>query len=345
MWQSNSRVNNRKNRDSCVVKAQCAQSRIRHSIEPLEQRLFLSGTSSGTTLLNDQFTSDTALNTSLWQLNGPVATAAGENISSPPATIIQPQISFSSSTGMDMLMTVNASGATPVYEADMIQSVQSFSGPFTAQAQVTGIVSHGNTFVFMVYGSNSSNVEIMGNLNPGNGSYYGINEEQNFNQNLIQLVSNPSVNTPYTLSVGVDASGNTTLTIASGGETLASTTGNNLGIGPLYVLIGQLEGYPYTAGNNEAQWQDVTVTGSSGTGRSRNPPLNTNTGNTGGTIAIDSGTGNFAGVSDSNNTITVAPGASISGDVTLTTNNIETGGAVAPLFTPLPGAPHRPVGS
>ena len=249
--------------------------------------MFLSATPSGTTLLNDQFTSDAALNTSLWQLNGPTATTAGENLSSPPATIIQPQLSFSNSTGMDMLMTVNASGATPVYEADMIQSIQSFSGPFTAQAQVTGIVSHGNTFVFMVYGSNSSNVEIMGNLNPGNGPYYGINEEQNFNQQLIQLVSNPSVNTPYTLSVGVDVSGNTTLTVASGGQSLATTSGNNLGTGPFYVLIGQLEGYPYTAGNNDAQWQYAKVTGGGVTGTSPTAAVTTPNGKQEGYVTIN----------------------------------------------------------
>jgi hypothetical protein len=162
---------------------------------------------------------------------------------------------------MDMLMSVNAGpGAAPVYEADMISSVQSFNEPFCAQAAVTGIVAHGNAFVFMVCNaSDSASVEILGNINPANGPYYGIQEEQNSNQQLINLVSNPSVGTPYDLSIGVGADGDTTLGVRSDSQMLATTTGNNLGAGPLYVLFGQLEGYPYTAGNNEAQWRDVMV--------------------------------------------------------------------------------------
>jgi hypothetical protein len=75
--------------------------------------------------------------------------------------------------------------------------------------------------------------------------------------------------------------------------------------------------------------------------------VNTNAGNVGGTIRIQSGTGTFAGVSDANNTITVSPGASLSGQVMLTTDNVEgsaspgsIGPAIAPLiFTPSWGNP------
>ena len=66
----------------------------------------------------------------------------------------------------------------------------------------------------------------------------------------------------------------------------------------------------------------------------------TNPGDTGGTIRIASGTGSFAGVSDAADTISVAAGASISGQVSLVTDNIESGGAVAPLiYTPSWGDP------
>ena len=61
---------------------------------------------------------------------------------------------------------------------------------------------------------------------------------------------------------------------------------------------------------------------------------------TGGKIRINSGTGSFAGVSDANDSIAVAPGAPLSGQVNLTCYNIEPGGDVAPLIsTPSWGDP------
>lgn len=77
-----------------------------------------------------------------------------------------------------------------------------------------------------------------------------------------------------------------------------------------------------------------------GGGSSNTPPINTNTGGTGGTIRITSGNGSFAGVSDSSDTVSVAAGASISGQVNLNLNNIEPGGDVTPLiYTPSWGNP------
>ena len=53
-------------------------------------------------ILSDIFTSDPGLNTSLWQVNGPAATAFEVGLSSPPNSVITPDITFSSTSGMQV---------------------------------------------------------------------------------------------------------------------------------------------------------------------------------------------------------------------------------------------------
>ena len=110
-------------------------------------------------LLSDDFTTDTTLNTNLWQVNGTVGLAFASN-NCPGCTNVTLHPSFSSA-GMEIAA---ANGSN---EIGTIQSVQSFAPPFTVTVQVKGTVSDGHPFVFGIANSNASvGVQITGNLNP-----------------------------------------------------------------------------------------------------------------------------------------------------------------------------------
>jgi hypothetical protein len=205
--------------------------------------------------LYDNFTTDSSLNNSLWQVNGSVATNFGENLSSPPNSIVTPDLTFSPATGMQF------SGINSTYEEAFIQSIQSFSEPFTLQATVTGIESDGNPFVLGISNAdNSQNVEIAGDLNPANDGYYAIWEGTSNGQALgTKLVDNPAVDITYTLQILLDQSGMATLSVYLSDSLLGSTT-DSVGAGPFYVVLGSWEGLPYTVGANVADWDSIQLT-------------------------------------------------------------------------------------
>ena len=204
------------------------------------------------------------MNTNLWQVNGPVGTIVGEFLGSSPRTntVVTPSLSFSSSNGMAV------TGVSSTFEASTIQSVQSFSGPFTAQSIVTSPAAYGNPFLLLVSSSDgATGVGIAGNLNPLNTGFSGIWQEHangpgNFWTGIgdgTPLVASPSINTVYTLKIAVDSTGLATLTVSSQGNFLGSSTAQ-VGTGSLYLLLAQYEGSPNPVGPNEADWMSVAVT-------------------------------------------------------------------------------------
>jgi hypothetical protein len=92
-----------------------------------------------TTLLTDNFTKDTALNTKLWSIGTPLMNGLAQQASN--SALLTPQLSFSPS-GMTMQCTTN------IWQYTGIQSNQSFTPPFSAQVTVMGTVSDANTFLF-----------------------------------------------------------------------------------------------------------------------------------------------------------------------------------------------------
>ena len=96
---------------------------------------------------------------------------------------------------------------------------------------------------------------------------------------------------------------------------------------------------PLTAGMSDAHSNTLQSSNQSASTSNATIPLNP-AGGVGGTIRITSGTGSFADVSDAADTISVAAGASISGQVDLVTNSISYSYDVVPLiYTPSWGAP------
>jgi len=231
-------------------------------------------------LLFDDFTHDANLNSSLWQVNGPVGSTFGPD--EVGITVIPLEPTFSSE-GMEIAQA-NSSEVVGT-----IQSVQNFTPPFTATAVVEGTVSNGHTFGFAITSENaSSGVDIWGNLNPTNCShlgdcddpsvcgtpandaippnqcYYGIDGKTANNGgswgSRTNLYASPSVNVTYTLLISVDASGKALFAVSQGGQLLGQGTAQ-VGTGPFYVIMDQGEGAPVAhPGPNQAYWLSAGLT-------------------------------------------------------------------------------------
>ena len=235
-----------------------------------------------TSLLSDDFTHDTSLNTSLWQINGPVGSAIGPDDVGAGASQITLSPSFSLA-GMK-INQINTS-----YEAGTIQSVESFTPPFTVTAVVEGTISNGHTFGFaiatetadaglLIYGNlNDTNCSHLGDCGdptvcgtpandaiPANQCYYGINAKVgqgagNWTRTA-KLDLTPTVNVFYTVQISVDSSGNAQYAVSQGGQVLGSST-SKVGTGPFYIVLEQAEGAPVEKpGQNVAYWESVVLT-------------------------------------------------------------------------------------
>ena len=230
-------------------------------------------------LLYDDFTHDTSLNLSLWQINGPVGTAFGPmDVGFNIITLVP---SFSSA-GMEIAQ-INQS-----QEVGTIQSNQNFTPPFTVSATVEGTISNGHTFGFAITTANASRGVLMyGNLNPTNCSnlgncgnpstcgtpansaippnqcYYGVDAKVGNGTawpHHAKLYLTPSTNVTYTLEISVDALGNAQYVVSLGGQVLGQDTAQ-VGTGPFFVILEQGEGAPVAhPGPNQAYWKSVSLT-------------------------------------------------------------------------------------
>jgi hypothetical protein len=229
--------------------------------------------------LHDDFTHDTTLNTTLWQVNGPVGMNVGAyDIALPTNITLVPTFS---SVGMEIAQ------ATMSFEAGTIQSVASFTPPFTLTAVVEGTASNGHTFGLAIASAGAtSGVLVYGNVNPTNCSHLGdcgdpavcgtpLNSSVPANQcyygidvkvangtawpHAAKLYLTPDLNVFYTLQISVDSSGSAQYSIGQGGQSLGQGTAQ-VGTGPFYVVLEQAEGAPVPGhGSNQAIWSSVSV--------------------------------------------------------------------------------------
>ena len=210
------------------------------------------------TSLNDNFLTDMSLNTNLWQVNGPVGTLVGIHLSDIPDTIVTPTITFSPTYGMGV------SGVTSDYQAATIQSVQSFSSPFTLTASVTSTLAYAQAFVLGISTADGNQgVVIAGEPSTTSGylgiwyqTATGINNGWTFFQG--PIVPNPSINVIYQLEISVDSSGMASLSVSSQGNMLG-TASVQVGAGNFYIILGQREGLPDVSGPNQAYWESVNL--------------------------------------------------------------------------------------
>jgi hypothetical protein len=205
--------------------------------------------------INDNFTQDSSLNSSLFAVNGPVASDVIGNIYT--AQIITPTITFSPSLGLGI--------STPVFSSDQgngIQTVQSFTAPFIATA--TAVETAPTNFVFAISSaSGATGIDINGGL--FNGLCNPPVSPPCFTDHLAPsfqpptggiLVSGGPQSVPFTFSIGVDASGNATASVSSGGTLLGQAT-VSVGSGPFYVVFGQGSGEVATQG--QTYWSSLRV--------------------------------------------------------------------------------------
>jgi len=231
--------------------------------------------------LYDDFTHDTRLNTTLWQVNGSVGSTVGlHDAAGTSVVLLKPTFS---SAGMEIAQ-VNRS-----LEVGTIQSIETFSPPFTVTAVVEGVISNGHTFGFAISAANAgSGVLIYGNLNstncsnlgncgdpstcgtsanpsiPPNQCYYGMDAKVGRGNgswtHQAKLFLNPNVDIFYTLQISVDTSGNAQYSVSQGGQVLGQSTAQ-VGTGPFYLIMEQAEGSPVAKpGPNQAYWMSVSLT-------------------------------------------------------------------------------------
>ncbi len=211
--------------------------------------------------LVDSFTSDSSLNTTLWTTNSQFLESLAAASSSPPASFVTPQLSFSSS-GMEM------TGVDGYFQTAGIQSLMTFTPPFTVQANVMGTEATGNPFeLFLASSDLSQFLTVSGNLNSANGGYYGIwTTAPNISQlwqlgEQLQPATLAALNVEYTINISVNMQGGATVIVQNSNGTLFGSASNlQVGTGPFYLVLGQREGAPnLPPGPNVAYWNNVSV--------------------------------------------------------------------------------------
>jgi len=216
--------------------------------------------SASTNLLFDNFKSDNSLNSSLFVVNGPVAVAALTNFdANPTATIVTPAIAFSPSLGLGV--GAPAGG----YQQGGIQSVQSFTPPFTLTASgLATSISAGVLQLAISTQNGGSGVDMDGGIG-GVAATTGFDYTSpsgfgtHWNEVGQLSASAPTLNQLYTLAISVNASGVATVSVNTNGAQLGSATAS-VGNGPFYVILSEGSGAFSGGSPNQAYWSAIQVT-------------------------------------------------------------------------------------
>jgi hypothetical protein len=207
--------------------------------------------------LSDDFTADGSLNASLWTTSSGLLGGLAAQFNS---ALITPTLSFDGA-GMTF------SGVNGVNELAGAQSLFFFQPPFTLTTTVTASQAHGNAYeLFLVSADRAQWINVAGNLNPGNGSFFGV--WVNYDDSGLaflslgnKLYSDPSINSQYTVQIFIEDTGVAAVSLlSSSGVTLGVQANLYVGTGPFYLILGQREGGPNVAGANVATWKNVSVT-------------------------------------------------------------------------------------
>jgi predicted MFS family arabinose efflux permease len=219
------------------------------------------------TVLNDNFTTDSTLNTSLWAKNGPSGTQFFTHVSNnvvnlggSSLSLIDPNPTFSTQG-----MGINSINGP--WTLTTIESVNAFTVPLTVQASVMATQSGGAAFCLWLRNDQQQIiVGFDGDLNSG-APMYGIWNDFSPNFWVTSLNSSPHLNTVYQLTISVNSGGDASVSLSANGQNLGSVSGEHIGTEPLKILLGQYEFYEGNTGTgaNQAYWKSVTATSSSST--------------------------------------------------------------------------------
>jgi hypothetical protein len=210
--------------------------------------------------LADKFGEDVALNADVWTSGTRFLTLIAE---AQGLHLVPVQANFGR-TGMTL------SGVSGLYQFTGVQSVRTVSPPISLHASAMGTVANGCPIeLYLVSADLSEYIVISGNLNPENENYHGVSLKftsgshdlgRSKGQALHLATAEVDTGRWYVISINLDADGYGGVTLADdAGTVLATETHLRVGRGPFHVVLGQSEGWPHTAGANEAIWSWVEV--------------------------------------------------------------------------------------
>ena len=224
---------------------------------------------SSNSLFMDNFSQDTSFKSQLWTLDPPSLFTSFNSLGNSYQCSPQPQclallqrnlllspvplnLGLTSSYGLNITQI----NKTSIYQAGLIESNDSFAGPFNITTQILSTFAGGNSFIFGIVDDNAINgVILFGNFNKSNSYIYGMNlgtfspprwlsndsTANGYwidNGNSSTIVSNPQINVWYTLSLVVNTCGFATLVISSSGKIIGSQ-GIEVGTHAFHIVLGQ----------------------------------------------------------------------------------------------------------
>jgi hypothetical protein len=205
-------------------------------------------------LLYDHFTADKTLDLSLWSINGPAARAALPNFESPPAAVVDPKAICDEQNGLSL------SGVDDNGRQGGIQSVESFSPPFTVTALCNATSIHGDALRLALStsdGRSGVSLGFVGGLG-ANGkdarficaAPHGLGLAwSQIGEPLSPLP--PAYDIWYVLAIAVDTNGRATAAVSSG-DFLIGKASTEVGKGPFYVILAQGAGSQRSPGPNQS---------------------------------------------------------------------------------------------
>lgn len=211
------------------------------------------------TLLVDNFTKDSSLNTSLWTTNSPFLTALAAASSSPAASFVTPQLTFNSQFGMTL------TGPTEDYQTTGVQSLLTFTPPFKVVTYVLTTGGTANPFeIFLASPDLTQFLTVDANVCPCYNGFWvsapNVSQLWQLGKQFSPPIS-PNFYAPYIVIINVNAEGIATVNIENFvGTTLGKILKLEAGTGPFYLVLGQRIGLPDQTGSQFANWFSVKVT-------------------------------------------------------------------------------------
>jgi hypothetical protein len=211
------------------------------------------------TLLFDNFTKDSSLNTKLWTAGSPFLTALAAASSSPAATFVPPQLSFNNQFGMTM------TGPTDDYEFTGVQSLSTFTPPFKVVTYVTAAGGTANPFeIFLASADLTQFLTLDANVCPCYDGFWvsapNISQLWQLGEQFSPSIS-PNFYAPYIVIINVNATGSATITVENFvGTVLGKLSKLQAGTGPFYLVLSQRIGLPDQTGPQYGDWFSVKVT-------------------------------------------------------------------------------------
>jgi hypothetical protein len=196
-------------------------------------------------------------NFTLWTASSSFLNNLAGATSSPPGTFVAPQTTFTGLTGLQM------SGVTEDYTLTGIQSLSTFTAPFTVITQVMPVQGTANPFaIYLVSADLTQYLTLHANVNPVYEGFWADAPNVDYLYNLgKQFPHNfvPQMNTEYKVVMKVGATGLAIVRVYAAGKLLGTLHGLQVGTGPFYLVLGQRIGLA-EAGSQVADWSSVKVT-------------------------------------------------------------------------------------